>query len=100
MMSSQDKQCPKCQHLNFRVAAKCKNPDGCGHVFFTHVGRKGWRKPKVAPVDDGLFSAGLTNEGGLLAFWYGKGEFTKFSQEETALIRRALALPPADPAPG
>ena len=80
--------------MNFRIAAKCKNPAGCDHVFYERVAHKGPRKPKtVDPVDVGGFSAGVTDQGGLLTFWYGKGEFTKFTQEETALIRQVLATP-------
>lgn len=86
---NKDKVCPKCDTVNFRIAAKCSD---CGHVFFVKGKGKGRKKRAAAPpADDPSFSAGLTMEGGLMVFWYGRSEFTKFTPQETQLIRAALA---------
>lgn len=81
------KECPKCSAMNFPVTAKCSD---CGHVFFVKGKAKKKRAEAPAAEDPG-FSAGLTLEGGLMVFWYGRSEFTKFTPEETTLIRQALA---------
>lgn len=60
----------------------------CGHVFFK---RRKPKKSSAPEIIDDSFSAGLTLEGGLMVFWYGRSEFTKFTPAETQLIRQMLA---------
>lgn len=82
------KECPKCSAMHFPVTAKCSD---CGHVFFVRGKGKKKRAAAAPPADDPSFSAGLTMEGGLMVFWYGREEYTKFTPQETQLIRAALA---------
>ena len=80
------KKCKKCEAENAignRVCSKCGEP-------FKFKKREKARPTK--PAAQG-FSAGLTNDGGLMFYWFERDEFVRFTKEEADAIRRALANP-------
>lgn len=85
------KQCPKCETYIVAGRGKCD----CGHVFK--------RKPRAAKKpsaslrniesDEPEFAAGLTLDGRLMLVWPRIAESITLTEDEAALVLRALLAP-------